>query len=168
MYYRFISYLIFLWHSKNEHGVHSPFIFKYVTQCLYAKETHTNHKAQNVVLKSLAYFKCQSIAIVPANPILEAQVKNIFPTISVDSMSAELIYIPDYTEVELQSYLYNNKKVRNDTVVILGNIFKNRNNAILWKKLKASNKVRVTVDMYHCAALFFRKEQVEEHFKIRI
>ncbi len=29
------SYLKFLWHSKNEHGVHSPFVFDLVTKCFY-------------------------------------------------------------------------------------------------------------------------------------
>lgn len=168
MYYRFVSYLNFLWHSKNEHGVHSPFIFNYVTQCLYTKKNYSNHQAQNVVLKSLDYFQCQSITIVPSNLRLESQVKNIFPAITLESMSVELIYISDLTEDVLEPYLFNNKNLRNDTVVILGNIYKNKKNALLWKKLKESNKVTVSVDMYHCAALFYRKEQVEEHFKIRI
>ena len=29
------SYFKFLWNSKNEHGVHSPFVFDLVTQCFY-------------------------------------------------------------------------------------------------------------------------------------
>ena len=29
------SYLKFLWNSKNEHGVHSPFVFDLVTKCFY-------------------------------------------------------------------------------------------------------------------------------------
>lgn len=29
------SYIQFLWHSKNEHGVHSPFVFDLVTKCFY-------------------------------------------------------------------------------------------------------------------------------------
>lgn len=29
------SYLKFLYHSKNEHGVHSPFVFDLVTKCFY-------------------------------------------------------------------------------------------------------------------------------------
>ncbi len=30
-----ISYLKFLWNSKNEHGIHSPFVFDLVTKCFY-------------------------------------------------------------------------------------------------------------------------------------
>lgn len=168
MYYRLLSYLKFLWHSKNEHGVHSPFIFKYVTQCLYAKKKHSKDKAQNVVLKSLGYFQCQSFTNVPSSKDFESEVKKNFPTISVEPISVDLIYISDFTEDVLLAYIINNKKVRNDSVVILGNIYKNRKSANLWEKLKESDKIKVTVDMYHCAALFFRKEQVKEHFKIRI
>lgn len=29
------SYLKFLYHSKNEHGIHSPFVFDLVTKCFY-------------------------------------------------------------------------------------------------------------------------------------
>ncbi len=29
------SYLNFLWNSKNQHGVHSPFVFDLVTKCFY-------------------------------------------------------------------------------------------------------------------------------------
>jgi predicted O-methyltransferase YrrM len=29
------SYLQFLWNSKNQHGVHSPFVFDLVTKCFY-------------------------------------------------------------------------------------------------------------------------------------
>jgi hypothetical protein len=148
--------------------VHSPFIFKYVTQCLYAKKKHSKNKAQNVVLKSLGYFQCQGFTIVPSSIGFESEVKKNFPTITVEPISVDLIYISDFTEDVLQAYIINNKKVRNDTVVILGNIYKNRKSANLWEKLKESDKIKVTVDMYHCAALFFRKEQVKEHFKIRI
>lgn len=33
-----LSYVRFLWHSKNEHGVHSPFVFSLLTQCLYDRK----------------------------------------------------------------------------------------------------------------------------------
>jgi predicted O-methyltransferase YrrM len=38
-----VSYIKFLWQSTNEHGVHSPFVFKLVTQCLYDKKHYSEY-----------------------------------------------------------------------------------------------------------------------------
>jgi len=37
------SYLKFLWNSKNEHGIHSPFVFSLVTKCFYDKSKYTEY-----------------------------------------------------------------------------------------------------------------------------
>lgn len=37
------SYLKFLWKSKNEHGVHSPFVFQLVTKCFYDKKKYREY-----------------------------------------------------------------------------------------------------------------------------
>ena len=37
MWYQIKSYLTFLWRSKNQHGVHSPFVFNLLTKCIYLK-----------------------------------------------------------------------------------------------------------------------------------
>lgn len=42
------SYLNFLYHSKNEHGVHSPFVFNLVTKCFYDKQNYPEYS----ILKS--------------------------------------------------------------------------------------------------------------------
>lgn len=38
MLFQIKSYLKFLWNSKNEHAVHSPFVFSLVTKCFYDKK----------------------------------------------------------------------------------------------------------------------------------
>lgn len=47
MLFQLKSYLQFLWHSKNEHAVHSPFVFNLVTKCCYDKKS----KPEYAVLK---------------------------------------------------------------------------------------------------------------------
>lgn len=37
------SYFAFLWNSKNEHGVHSPFVFSLVTKCFYDKKKYPEY-----------------------------------------------------------------------------------------------------------------------------
>jgi predicted O-methyltransferase YrrM len=37
------SYLKFLWNSKNQHGVHSPFVFDLVTKCFYDKKNYPEY-----------------------------------------------------------------------------------------------------------------------------
>jgi predicted O-methyltransferase YrrM len=47
MLFQIKSYLKFLWHSKNEHGVHSPFVFDLLTKCFYDKKS----KPEYAILK---------------------------------------------------------------------------------------------------------------------
>ena len=37
------SYINFLWNSKNQHGVHSPFVFNLVTKCFYNKKNYPEY-----------------------------------------------------------------------------------------------------------------------------
>jgi predicted O-methyltransferase YrrM len=45
MVFQIKSYLQFLWNSKNEHAVHSPFVFNLVTKCFYDKESKPEYSA---------------------------------------------------------------------------------------------------------------------------
>lgn len=47
MLFQIKSYFQFLWHSKNEHAVHSPFVFTLITKCFYDAKS----KPEYAVLK---------------------------------------------------------------------------------------------------------------------
>ncbi|PKB17753.1 O-methyltransferase [Flavobacterium sp. 5] len=48
MLFQIKSYIKFLWHSKNEHAVHSPFVFTLLTKCFYDKKI----KPEYTILKN--------------------------------------------------------------------------------------------------------------------
>ena len=47
------SYIKFLFHSKNEHGVHSPFVFDLVTKCFYDATKYPEYETLKSYRKSL-------------------------------------------------------------------------------------------------------------------
>lgn len=53
MLFQIKSYLNFLWHSKNEHGVHSPFVFNLVTKCFYDAKQYPEYAVLKKYRKSL-------------------------------------------------------------------------------------------------------------------
>ncbi|RKR11366.1 methyltransferase family protein [Flavobacterium sp. 90] len=53
MLFQIKSYLKFLWDSKNEHGVHSPFVFNLLTKCFYDKKPKPEYSILKNYRKSL-------------------------------------------------------------------------------------------------------------------
>ncbi len=48
------AYLNFLIASKNQHGVHSPFVYKLITQCLYKRRAHKHYRLIKTAQKTTA------------------------------------------------------------------------------------------------------------------
>ncbi len=53
MFFQIKAYLRFLWHSKNEHAVHSPFVFSLITKCFYDKKKKAEYPLLDNYRKTL-------------------------------------------------------------------------------------------------------------------
>lgn len=53
MLFQIKAYLKFLWNSKNEHGVHSPFVFSLLTKCFYDQKFKPEYNILKNYRKSL-------------------------------------------------------------------------------------------------------------------
>ena len=53
MLFQIKSYIKFLWDSKNEHAVHSPFVFNLLTKCFYDKKPKPEYQILKKYRKSL-------------------------------------------------------------------------------------------------------------------
>ena len=163
--YRSIAYVKHLITATNQHGVHSPFVYKFVTQCLYTKVKFKGLKVENVLVKSIRHFSFEKIKIDSNDACIEQRIQNeLRLKVSYES-PYDLIYFDDPPEKLLLMYT---NKIHNDSMIILGNIHKNKSATFIWDHLRNNEMVTVSIDLFYCGVLFFRKEQAKEHFKIRI
>ncbi|MFC2127398.1 O-methyltransferase [Bacteroidota bacterium] len=58
--------------------------------------------------------------------------------------------------------------VHNDTVFVINGIHRSKETESAWEEIKLDRKVKVTIDTFHFGMVFFRREQVKEHFVIRV
>lgn len=163
--YQFLSYLPFLFSATNQHGVHSPFVYAYVTKCLYKKNKLQLAVPLKTLLKSIAYFGYGTVRLLENDKVLEKTVKANCPTISFTHNRSDVIF---GSIINFEINDIDSDKLQNNTMLILDDIHKNRKNLENWEALKEQDEVRVTLDLFFCGVVFFRKEQAKEHFKIRI
>ncbi len=158
------EYLKFIAGSSNHHGVHSPFVYNYVTECLYKKpRLHRNHM-RDVLLKSIGYFTATRILILGEQNTLASQIRSQFPNLHFGEPPYDLIVAQKGKIENLWPILEDCDKLHNDTLILVDVPYKDAS----WEQLKAQPMVRVTLDLFYCGVVFLRKEQAKEHFKIRI
>lgn len=163
--YPFLSYIKFLLTATNQHGVHSPFVYSFVTKCLYTKRNKALSITEDVLVKSISYFSVKKIGLVTDSNTLKIKLNSIFEDLDYKTVPFDLVYANEKSKAFTtigESYIHN------DTILLIEGIYKSKDNTAMWNELKKEEQVRVTVDLYHCGVVFFRREQAKEHFKIRL
>lgn len=163
-----LKFLKFLLSATNQHGVHSPFIYGYVTKCLYSKKKYSRSKSLNVLLKSIVYFGSERVMLRENEEEPKRLINKIIPEVKFVLTDADIIYLSKQNISKAETLLSNETNIHNNTMLLLNGIYESKKNEIIWDALKKHPKVTVTVDMFYCGAVFFREEQAKEHFKIRI
>lgn len=256
MWYIIKAYSRFLRKATNQHGVHSPFVYTFVTKCLYRKTPEeakkqlkayrnklrqsdevievTDFGAGSRVFKSnrravkdiakyagarfarmkllyrvVAYFKpnailelgtsvglatvslalpktgkvtslegCPQTAAVAQRHFKSAELSNVEVVVGdfkqtlpqVITEKFDLIYFDGNhsKEATLNYFEQLLPTAHNDSVWIFDDIYWSPEMTEAWELIKQHPRVSVTVDCFWLGFVFFRTEQVEEHFKIRI
>ena len=163
---RILSRLVFLLRSTNQHGVHSPFVFKYLTQCLYEKGYRNRTKFQQIALKSIPYFEYRSIYI-PAETGLKTILKEAYPGLVFGKAPYDLIAFEkrQVLDIDLEELA---PLCHNDSAILIEGIRDTPGGLAAWELLCTDPRVTVSIDFYYGGILFFRKEQEKQHFRIRI
>ena len=255
--YPIIAYIKFLTKATNQHGVHSPFVYNFVTKCLYDKTKFNDYKKLNQYKTDLLnsdsllqvidlgegskkldtkqrqvsqmsktssssvkntktlycitkYFDFKNslelgtslgmgtYALSLGNPngtittIEGCANTSAFAKTKLDNLGVENVgfevnnftnAIPKLTDNNYDFIFFDghhNKeatilyfeallpKIHNDTVFVFDDIYWSKGMTEAWEYIKNHESVKVTVDCFYLGFVFFRKEQVKEHFKIRL
>ncbi len=158
------SYLKFLWDSKNEHGVHSPFVFLLVTKCFYDKANlepyfpnlETKTKKGKFLNRLFYYFQFQDGIYISENKKT--------PPSKVDFIFIDSIYLHE-NNFDLKSII---ALANNETCIIFENPHYSIKTEKQWESVVTNPNFNVTIDTYTFGFAFIRKEQVKEHFTIRV
>lgn len=258
MFKKLRGYLQFLLRSKNQHGIHSPFVYDFVTKCLYQKHTGpefltfvknrkelrnnkstievedfgagskvmsgssrrvsdiskyagASKKRGKLLLRVVSYFSskkiveigtslgigtvalalgnkasevitlegCKNTAAIAQAQFDKMELDNIELIIGnfdhmlekvIENTTFDLIYFDgNHTkEATLKYFVTCLKTVHNDSVFLFDDIYWSQEMMECWKQIKEHPMVTVTVDTYFMGFVFFRKEQVKEHFTVRL
>jgi len=166
---KLFKYLNFLFSSKNQHGVHSPFVYNFITRSLYGPTQIKGDKSRDILLKGIGYFNAKTVSLPKENQLLKNLIHRNYPDIQFDGNPFDILYMEHPEKFPLEKgALQENTIHHNNSMVLIKSIHKDANAEQLWEKIKRMDEVTVTLDFFHCGAVFFRREQAKEHFKIRI
>ncbi|MEM9144159.1 MAG: hypothetical protein AAGA86_14310, partial [Bacteroidota bacterium] len=87
------KYLRFLFTATNQHGIHSPFVYAFTTQCLYTKTRYPGRKTYDVLLKSIDYFNAGSISLHTRDKDLKTLVGKAYPEVTFEKEPYDLVYL---------------------------------------------------------------------------
>lgn len=164
MFFKSISYLKFILKSTNQHGVHSPFVFSFVTKGLYKKKVKIisfdntseldllSKKQQKILSKILLYFKINRLDF------------NFYSFESNTSKDYKILFIKSLNEFQK----INLDSLTSKHIIIVDRIHQNKTIRLAWQNIIKNKQATVSIDLFYFGLLFFRPSQAKEHFNIRV
>jgi len=163
--FQFLSYLFFRISAKNHHSIHSPFIYNFVIKAIYTPKITNLSPLENIVTKCCSYFAIKNVVLFGNTKHLKSSLVATQPNINFNPKALDLIVIDD---LDGYNKLLSTYSIHNDTMLVATEIHESKEKNDVWNKFVERQEVTASIDFYHCGILFFRKEQIKEHFKLRL
>lgn len=158
------SYLQFLVKSTNQHGVHSPFVYNYITKGLYnaKKNLQVSNKTNQWLLHSIQYFQPKTIYV--SNINLLNDIKEISIEKSTKLSNADLIL--DCYEAKNHTQILQTINSMNNSQLLLIASYSSYPKSF-FNELRKNPDITLVVDFYYGCLISKRTEQPKQNFFIR-
>lgn len=158
------SYLQFLIKSTNQHGVHSPFVYNYITKGLYQqkKDFALSHKTSQWLLQSIQYFKPKAVYL--SDKTLLDAIKQTSIEITVELQTADII-LEHYTVENYKRIVQTINSMSNSQLLLIAS-YSSYPKAFI-NELRQNPDITLVVDFYYGCLISKRTEQPKQNFFIR-
>lgn len=167
--YKYFNYYLNASNGKG-HGVHSPFVFSFITSVLnskeFSQEDDNADKYRALVNSMISFYKPIALMELELNPLNKA---NVLEEIEKANTIGLLYLKQNKNTADLMLYFNAAiKKVNTHSILIFENIHNSKEMEASWEQIKMHKEVKLTIDLYKLGIVFFRQEQLEkENFTIR-
>lgn len=143
--------------AKSRHGIHSPFVYDFIEQVLLRGHGEEKASLLPACLNEKQQFLVQAIA--DHYRIAELVWENT--RLTLDESGAGVLYLAALPGGLPAQYAEND-------IAVIPDIYKNDEQAGVWRKLMESNAVPLSLDVFEMGILFFRKDfKVKQHFILK-
>ena len=134
MIYKVLRFLSHNFNSSNQYSVHSPVVYKLLTECIYKQKKHILKKNIHFLnLRLVDYYNKQFLTHTIEN-ILSNKVSEI-----------------------LEGY----SRKKENTILLIKNI-RLKNEYSCWKKLIKKNEIQVSIDFYYFGILILKVNKLQK------
>lgn len=156
-----VSYLHFLLKSTNQHGVHSPFVYNYITKGLYKHNKLTKATPYFIywLQQSINYFNTKTYFL-----NTETEISDILKTKKVFNLHEATVIICKYNSNDQNFILNTIKDMSKEQILLLAlHTYPEKFLAVL----RNDPDITLVVDCFYGCLISKRTEQPKQNFFIR-
>lgn len=171
MKYMTFDYLQFWFSAYNEHGTHSPFVFNLLTRGLYPTDIRWKGQSRKEQFfnRLLVYFEPQQLATLDGSLPKEVKLSISVDLYQADSGKCYDAILFQGTDAKAWPAVEEvAQTMHNDSLWMIDRRGKEASIEKYWQEVVASEEMIVTLDFYYFGVALKRKEQLKQHFQLRL